>query len=66
MYICPTCGKEFKTEQEIVKHFLKCWKEKNPRHKSKEAPRSAELVHKEVNPSVEDFFTKFGENVNES
>ena len=29
MYICPTCGREFQTENEITKHFLSCWKEQS-------------------------------------
>ena len=59
MYICPTCGKEFPTESEIVKYFLKCWKEKHPYHKSKEAPRSADLVSRSVNKDTENFFSQF-------
>ena len=36
MYFCPTCNKKFPTEEKVVKHFLVCWKEKNPYHQSKE------------------------------
>ena len=42
MYICPVCRKEFDVEEVLVKHYLKCWKEKNmpgqltcgPQHRS--------------------------------
>lgn len=43
MYICPTCCKEFEKEEVLVKHFLKCWKDKNPNHQSKSAPRSEDI-----------------------
>ena len=59
MYICPTCEKEFLTEPEVVKHFLKCWKEKNPHHKSKDAPRSADIITTHTNLDVTEFFTQF-------
>lgn len=58
MYICPTCGKELPTESEIVKHFLKCWKEKNPYHESKEAPHSESII-KQVNSNIMEFFAKY-------
>ena len=59
MFICPTCEKEFQTEPEVVKHFLKCWKEKNPRHKSKEAPHSPDIVNIQTNSEVTEFFNRF-------
>ena len=49
MYICPTCCKEFEKEEVLVKHFLKCWKDKNPNHHSKPAPRSEDINTREVN-----------------
>ena len=56
MYICPTCAKEFSEEEVLVKHFLKCWKEKHPNQKSKPAHRSADINTKEVNKDVLNFF----------
>ena len=59
MYICPTCCKEFEKEEVLVKHFLKCWKDKNPNHQSKSAPRSEDINTREVNEDVMNFFTSF-------
>ena len=58
MYICPTCSKEFPTESEIVKHFLTCWKEHNPSHKSKPAPHT-ESTTTQMNSDVMEFFAKY-------
>ena len=38
MYICPECKREFGSEEGIKKHFLACWREQHPGHKSKDAP----------------------------
>lgn len=59
MYICPVCKKEFDVEEVLVKHYLKCWKEKNPTHKSKPAPRSKDINTREDNPAILDFFNSF-------
>ena len=56
MYICPTCNKQFDTEELITKHSLKCWREHNPNHKSKSAPHSEDIVHREINDDVLNFF----------
>ena len=56
IYICPTCGKEFDVEEKITSHFLKCWKEQHPYHKSKSAPHSANRETKEVSNDILDFF----------
>ena len=61
MYICPTCNREFPTEEIVVKHYLKCWKEKNPSQKSKPAPRSAEISTREVNEDVMKLFNSLQE-----
>ena len=63
MFICPTCGKEFKTEQNIQKHFLSCWKERHPYHKSKSALHS-ENITREISNDIIDFFNSFKENNN--
>jgi len=56
MFICPTCNKEFYTEQAIQKHFLSCWKEKHPYHKSKSAPHSEDIETREINEDIMNFF----------
>ena len=61
MYICPVCNLEFKAEQSIQKHFLACWKEEHPFHKSKDAPRSKNITTREVNEDVTQFFNSFKE-----
>lgn len=61
VYICPTCGKEFDIESKIQKHFLQCWKEQHPYHKSKDAPRGKDVTTREVNDDVINFFNSFSE-----
>ena len=56
MYICPTCNKKFSTEDAVVKHYLKCWREKFPCHKSKAAPHSEDINTRETNKEVLNFF----------
>jgi len=55
-YICPTCNKEFDIEEEVSKHFLKCWKDNNPHHESKPAPRSEDINIRTVNNEIVNFF----------
>ena len=59
MFICPTCNKTFDKEEVLVKHFLKCWKDKNPNRKSNSAPRSDDINTFEVNNEVANFFNSF-------
>lgn len=59
MYVCPTCNQRFTLEAGLVKHFLRCWKERNPNHKSKDAPRSEDVVTRQVNAATVDFFASF-------
>ena len=61
MYICPTCHKGFQTEEMIRKHFLTCWKEQNPFHKSKSAPRGEDVETRKINDDVINFFNSFKE-----
>lgn len=56
MYICPVCNKKFEKEEILVKHLSACWKEKNPSHKSKDAPKSEDRVTRTVNEDIESFF----------
>jgi len=58
MYICPVCSKGFKTEETIQKHFLACWKEEHPYHKSKSAPRGKDVEVRQVNDDIANFFER--------
>ena len=58
MYICPTCGNTFTTEEMITRHFLKCWRKHNPNHKSKPAPCKGNTTQREMNDDVANFFTQ--------
>ena len=60
MYICPACHKEFIEEEKLTKHFLSCWKEKHPYHKSKSAPRSEDIETREVSNDIANFFSSLG------
>lgn len=57
MYICPTCNRSFKDEETITRHFLGCWKEHNPNHRSKSAPRSKDIINRTIDSDVLNFFT---------
>ena len=59
MYICPTCNQSFNTEEILVKHMSKCWREKNPHLRSKPAPRSEDVNTREIKPEIADFFKEF-------
>lgn len=59
MFICPTCNNQFDNEDILVKHFLKCWKEKNPCHQAKSAPRSEDINTREISDDISDFFNSF-------
>ena len=59
MYICPECNREFKEEEKLVKHYLRCWKEKNPFHVSKDAPRGEDIETRKINNDIENFFNSF-------
>lgn len=61
IYVCPTCNKEFSSEEEITAHLLKCWKEQNPHHKSKPAPHSEDITTVEASEDVEKFFASLQE-----
>ena len=41
---------------DITKHFMKCWKDNNPHHKSKPAPRSADVNVSTANDDIIQFF----------
>lgn len=59
MFVCPVCKKQFKTEAAVAKCFMKCWKEQNPNHKSKEAPRSNDIVERQESEDTTEFFESF-------
>ena len=56
MYICPICNKEFNTDDALTRHFLRCWRKKNPYHKSKSAPHSADINTREDDDDILGFF----------
>ena len=58
MYICPTCKREFESEDSIRKHFLNCWKEQHPYYQSTPAPRSEDIVEVQADDNVLAFFTR--------
>ena len=59
MFICPTCGKSYEKEEHLTKHYLKCWKELHPYHKSKPAPRSEDINTREDSDEILNFFNSF-------
>ena len=59
MYICPVCCEEFEIEEVLVKHYLRCWKEKNLSHNSKSAPRSEDINTREDSDEITNFFGQF-------
>lgn len=62
MYICPVCNeKYFSTEDAMRKHYLSCWKNKNPNHQSKSALRNEYLASYVINDDVLEFFNSFKE-----
>ena len=62
MFICPTCMKEFKTEDIMRTHFLACWKEQHPYHQSQPAPRGEDVITREVNLDILNFFERIDKN----
>lgn len=58
MYICPICKCEFENEKEsrMSKHFLKCWKENNPNHKTNSIEPSETIETRKDNKDITDFF----------
>ena len=56
MYICPICNRQFYTSEKVAKHSLDCWREQNPNHKSKDAPRSEDIVNRHINDDLVNFF----------
>ena len=59
MYICSVCSCKFESRENLTTHFLKCWKEKNPNHKSKSAPRSEDVNTREDEDDILSFFNSF-------
>lgn len=59
MYICPICSKEFEIEEQVSKHLLLCWREHNPNHKPKQAPRKEDIVIRKMDPDISNFFNSF-------
>lgn len=61
MYICPTCHEKFNTKEDIGKHFLRCWQQHNPNHKSKPAPKGENKIERKIDDNVLDFFASLRE-----
>ena len=59
MFVCSICSKQFESKDEIKKHFLRCWKEQHPYHKSKSAPRSEDVNTREDSQEILNFFGSF-------
>ncbi len=55
MYICPICRTKFKIEELVVKHYNKCWKEKNPGYKGTTISRQYTET-RTINDDVSNFF----------
>ena len=67
MFICPTCKKEYATEEEIKKHSMACWRKTNPHYKSKTAPQGKTIIKREVNDDILNFFNSLkGEDKNDN
>lgn len=60
-YICPICGQEFIKSEDVAKHSLACWREQNPNHKSKPAPRGEDKNYYEISEDAVAFFDALGE-----
>lgn len=58
-YVCPFCFREFDKSEMVAKHSLSCWRERNPNHKSKDAPVGETTETKRINDDVANFFTSF-------
>lgn len=58
MYICPICGKSYKTEETVAKCFLACWREKNLVHQSNPVPRT-EVIERQVSNDILEFFKAY-------
>lgn len=56
MFICPICKYSFDTEDSIVKHSLKCWKNHNSNHIAMPASQGEDIVIREVNDDISNFF----------
>lgn len=60
MYVCPVCGKrKFEKEDWIRKHYLACWKEHNPYHQSVPALQLEDIVEKQIDNGVMEFFKQY-------
>jgi len=66
MFVCLTCGQEFKAEESMQKHFLACWKEQHPYHKSKPMKDSPSISARKMNDDMKKFFERLnnGRNFN--
>lgn len=59
MFICPICKREYEKEESVVKCLSRCYKETHPYQKSKPAPKSEDIITREVNDDIAAFFNSF-------
>ena len=59
MYVCSICKEEFIEANDVATHYLKCWKEKHPYQKSKDAPRGEDIEVRKVDNDIANFFNSF-------
>lgn len=60
IYVCPVCNEAtFSAEDKMRRHYLSCWKIRNPSYRSKSAPRDEQVVFYNMNNDLSDFFNSF-------
>ena len=57
MYVCPTCGRAYKSEEAVAKCMLACWRKEHPYYQSKPAPRGEDVNTREINNDIMNFFS---------
>ena len=56
MYFCPVCNRSFEKEDAVRRHYLACWRERNPSAKSTPAPHLQDISVSFVDDDVMRFF----------
>ena len=56
MFVCPTCGEEFATSEQVAKHYLKCWKDTHRQHSAKCALKKEDIINSVATMEVAEFF----------
>lgn len=55
MYYCINCNKQFNSREGVISHFLKCWVNTHPTHKSQPAHQSSEIIIEKNNEEILNF-----------